>query len=417
MTAKGGSAGKPDYFEVKRKDGSVSTYGAANDDNSEHKVYPLTGNTASDNVLTWALQQVKDSAGNKIRYHYTRNEDGHRINKISYAYGSTNTPRAEVRFSYEARTDDTLGYLGGYKLQSTQRLTRITVHGATTSGGLSALRNYRLGYESATTQASNVLSRLTGVKECAGSGSSVCLPETRFTWSAPAPLFKGAAAATLALNTDDWTPADFTPADINGDGVTDLVWTEGKDTGHRIRYALADKANGALVREDFTGSVSELEYEDNYENAILRVHTEAVDYNADGRMDIIVYSKMTGLTKVHLAKPRPVVDGNWTAPASILSSSAVTAMRTSTRTACWTPTSWSPWTGKHPDADGLQPAGADGIQPGGALPQAGLGPGGNVGPLLRLRRGGHPAPAVYPTAGRPPATRRGDAAVLAMETL
>ena len=215
-----------------------------------------------------------------------------------------------MRFSYVARNDDTLGYLAGYKLQSTQRLNKITVHGAGTSDGLSALRNYRLRYEDETTQAANVISRLAGVKECVGSGSSVCLGETGFDWSDPTPLFKMSTAATLPLNTDDsWVPVDFTPADINGDGITDLVWTEAKRTQHRIRYALADKTNGALTRQDFTDSVSELEYEDNYENAILRVHTEVVDYNADGRMDIIVYSKMAGRTKVHLSKPQAT--GGW----------------------------------------------------------------------------------------------------------
>ena len=42
VTAKGGSTGQPDYFEVTRKDDSVSTYGATGDGNSEHKVYDRT---------------------------------------------------------------------------------------------------------------------------------------------------------------------------------------------------------------------------------------------------------------------------------------------------------------------------------------------------------------------------------------
>ncbi len=313
VTVKGSRNGQPDYFEVARKDGSVSTYGAAGKDDSEHKVYNRTGNTASDKILTWALQQVKDSAGNKILYDYTADTDGHRINKISYAYGATNTARAEARFSYDGnRKDNTLGYLAGYKLQGTQRLNKITVYGAGTSGALSALRNYRLRYGSATT---HVLSRLAGVKECVGSGTSACLPETKFTWSAPAPGFKSAAATALALNRDDWTPVDFTPADLNGDGHTDLVWTEIDEDkeNHRIQYALADPANGALTGQDFTNGRSALQYGDDYGESDygdnLRVHTEAVDYNADGRLDIMVYSEQTDRTTVYLAKPQTT--GGW----------------------------------------------------------------------------------------------------------
>ena len=325
VTAKGGSAGKPDYFEVRRKDGSVSSYGAAGKDDSEHKHKVQRAKGKVDNeVLTWALREVKDSAGNKIRYSYAgagasvNEAPGHRIDKISYAYGSTDTPRAEVTFSYGARDDDTLGYLAGHKLQSTQRLNQITVRamgtGTTTASPLPALRNYRLRYESATKQANNVLSRLVGVKECVGSDETVCLPETEFEWSAPTPGFKDAAAATLTLNTNDsWGPVDFNPADINGDGVTDLVWTEAKGSKHRIRYALANKTTGALARTYFTNNLSELEYDDDYGSSLtgenLRVHTEVVDYNGDGRHDLLVYSAEADETRLHLALPQST--GGW----------------------------------------------------------------------------------------------------------
>ena len=60
VTAKDGSAGQPDYFEVVRKDGSVSRYGATGVSAAEQRVYNR-GGTAVDKVLTWALQEVRDS--------------------------------------------------------------------------------------------------------------------------------------------------------------------------------------------------------------------------------------------------------------------------------------------------------------------------------------------------------------------
>ena len=311
VTAKDGSAGQPDYFEVVRKDGSVSRYGAKGASAAEQRVYN-PGGAVVDKVLTWALQVVRDSVGNRIVYSYTADEQGHRISKISYAYGSGNTARAEVDFTYEGRQDDTVGYLAGYKLQSTQRLEEITVHSAGSTGGLVALRKYKLRYRSIATNATDVLSRLAGISECVGT-SSVCLPETRFTWSLPETLFKTTAASTLALNSDGWGPVDFSPADINGDGLTDLVWTETNNDKHRIQYALADRGTGRLQMTQFTNNQFRLEYNDDYGRSNygdnLRVHTEVVDYNADGRLDILVYSEGTDRTELHLAVPQS--EGGW----------------------------------------------------------------------------------------------------------
>ena len=320
VTAKGGSGGQPDYFVVTRKDGSVAVYGARGDHPSEHRVYNLAGNSASQHVLTWALREVKDSVGNRVFYGHARDAHGQRLSSINYAYGDPGVagsrPRARVEFRYEARDDDTLGYLAGYRLQNTQRLVRITVRGmgtgTTTPSSLPVLRTYRLRYQSTTT---HVLSRLAGVKECVGTSTTVCLPETGFEWSAPASLFKSAAGATLTLNTErSWAPVDFTPADLNGDGVTDWVWTETRGDRHRIRYALANKATGALTAARFTNNRSTLDYNNDAYGTSgygdnLRVHTVALDYNADGRMDLAVYSTRSNQTRVHLSRPQ--AGGGW----------------------------------------------------------------------------------------------------------
>ena len=64
---------------------------------------------------------------------------------------------------------------------------------------------------------------------------------------------------------------------------------------------------------DFTTGGMRLEYDDDYGRSTtgdnLRVHTEVVDVNADGRHDLLVYSKDSGGTRLHLAVPQSA--GGW----------------------------------------------------------------------------------------------------------
>ncbi|MDE0159072.1 MAG: fibronectin type III domain-containing protein, partial [Candidatus Dadabacteria bacterium] len=192
VTAKDGKAGHPDYFEVERKDGSTATYGARGAHASEHKLYKDSSDKTG-HVLTWALQAVRDSVGNKITYHYTLDDkDGHRLTHIRYAYGNPGittpapTHKAEVALAYTTdRKDPTTGHLAGYPLRNVLRLDTVTLSAAPDNNGVPAdtltpLRRYTLRYDT-----SHTLSRLAGIKACTGANWGACLPETTFTWSDP----------------------------------------------------------------------------------------------------------------------------------------------------------------------------------------------------------------------------------------
>ena len=124
MTAKGGSVGHPDHFEVERKDGSKSYYGNS----------PDSQLATSDNayVLSWAINQFQDSVQNSIHFIYDNDASGQRISEVRYAYGSATGPAghgAHIAFTYGDRgnianeNDNISGYVAGYLFETTKRLT------------------------------------------------------------------------------------------------------------------------------------------------------------------------------------------------------------------------------------------------------------------------------------------------------
>ncbi|MDM3872664.1 SpvB/TcaC N-terminal domain-containing protein, partial [Porticoccus sp. W117] len=319
ITAIGGTTGHPDYWEVKRKDGSTSFYG----DVPAGAYTDAKQNNSAGQTLTWALKKFQDSVGNPIWFEYHNDSDGHRISQVKYAFGSASGPsgyNARVVFSYGPRNDVTSGYVAGYEFTTGQRLTSVTSYN--TSGGETALRTYNLEYldqgNSGQTQpTTDDLSRLTSIEECVGNN---CLPATTFDWSLPIMGIASNATSTTNISPtqsgDDYI-GDYRPADINGDGRMDLVWLEastnnnGNIDRHALYYALANTTGGLGSRikayEDFqfAGSAGG---PDAYK-------IEVIDYNADGRMDVLLWDNndhqpgYNSEWRVHLSTPQG--SGGW----------------------------------------------------------------------------------------------------------
>lgn len=322
VTLVGNVNGGPDYFEVRREDGSLSYYGRTQ---SNSAGYAKLNNTDSE-TLTWGIREYRDSAGNSIWFEYDGTaSSAQRIKNITYAYGSAPGPsgyNARVEFDYGTvtRQDKIVGYVGGHAFTNDKRLERIVVHN--TVADEVAIREYKLGYTQPQTIITDKLSRLRSVEEC---GGGVCLAnKTVFDWHLPAQAPHVNEEGSIVLETGSGTVLlGFQMADINGDGRLDLVWFKG-DPGTnnvvpKLRYALAtDTVNGTeFVATTFDTGASEVSYtsrENGRENRIV-----PIDFNADGRQDLAILDYGASEWKIHLAVPQ--ANGSWKLAASSIATS------------------------------------------------------------------------------------------------
>src|SRR5690606_14979687 len=294
ITAVGGSNGNPNYFTVERKDGSVSYYG--NDSGTTKSRLDTSAGVA----LTWAISTFRDSVGNAIWFLYGNDGDGHRIQEVRYAYGNSAGPTgngARIEFSYDttARSDPIAGYVAGHAFTTRKRLTAVKSY-----NGTALLRQYNLSYRAA--NPGDRLSRLESIEECSSGG---CLPKTTFTWQLPQNGFATTASSQVPMSTqDDRAVTDFKQLDINGDGRLDLVWVEpdwdddGLIHDQYGKYVLANNTGGFGPIQQFFA---------NGHNTSIPFKLAVIDYNADGRQDVLVY--MVNEWKIFLSQP--MSDGSW----------------------------------------------------------------------------------------------------------
>ena len=295
VTIRGSSSGEPDYFEVRRKDGSTSYYGKSPNDASN--VNAKSGGGAGKTFI-WAIRHFRDNIGNPIWFDYHNDSAGQRIKTIYWGFGTGRGPvsghGARLEFHYVDRDDDRLGYVSGVALRTQKLLKEIRSYNVVGSAAL--IRGYTLYYNEGIT-ARDKINRLTSIEECVG---TTCLPRTTFEWNVPAYYTYLSQLSTRSLAESN-NLSDLTLADINGDGMMDLVWLEGQPANAVFNFATSNGTS--LAQRPFANNQME------YAPSGSAEKLTPIDYNLDGRDDIAYWDDNANRWKIIISAPYS--DGSW----------------------------------------------------------------------------------------------------------
>ena len=314
ITSHGGNTSNPDYFTVERKDGSTSYYG--NNSNSRQ--------LGKDNkTLTWGINKFTDSFSNPIIFSYTNNPaNGFALDKIYYAFGtnaSGTTTNSYIDFIYDTtRPDPTSGYMSGHALNNKLRLKRIDSYNADDNNSKQLMRSYHLQYQALTSSPrpqDALVSRLESIEECIDTSGIQCMPATDFNWGNSVPIGDNATAmarshSSMAGGNDGVT--GYRLLDFNGDGLKDIFWIKAYPDGgggadQSFHYAEAT-ATGFVNRNFHNGPYS-FPYNENPSDNNGTIDLYTIDYNADGREDLIAFHDQTNNWELFLSTPQ--ADGTW----------------------------------------------------------------------------------------------------------
>ncbi|XXT24117.1 SpvB/TcaC N-terminal domain-containing protein [Sorangium sp. So ce429] len=269
----------------------------------------------------WLANETRDGRGNAMTYAYclAEAEDGHAaeyaVDEIRYT-SFEGTPSLEpsraVRFVYGTKDPAAIrtGYSGGMALQRSLRLEEIQMLGPSDA----LVRSYGFRYE---LSPATSRTRLTEVEACASDG--VCKPPTRFQYSHAKPGFE-----RLATDVDKPISrlASLMVFDVDGDGLDDLVvpdsdaalstpsnpitaWWAARNLGPRASPAYLAPTELAFLEEwPFVADPAGPS-----DPAILQPELGTVlDYDDDGRMDVLLHDVYDAKTTWHVLLSRP----DWT---------------------------------------------------------------------------------------------------------
>lgn len=282
------------HWEVRSKDGLISTYGTAGSRNADPAV--IADPTAQDQakIFAWRLTNTEDPFGNRIIYEYERDQaqDGPhhfdqlyltRIRYVDYGEGANRQFLIAVTFDYEDRPDAFSDYRAGFEIRTRKRCKAIVVRSHTSANQETLVRAYELLYAdqvaTATELPPNGVSLLTQINVVGYDESGTAhqeMPPLEFGYSRFTPHTRKfiALEGRDLLGTSLVNP-DLELVDLFGHGLPDLV-----ELGGSVRY-WRNLGNGRFDRpRSFRDAPTSWK--------LSETGVQILDANGDGRADLLV---------------------------------------------------------------------------------------------------------------------------------
>ena len=220
--------------------------------------------------------------------------------------------------------------MAGHALNNKLRLTRIDSHNADDGGSSQLIRSYHLNYQalpSSPRPQDALISRLESIEECIDTSGMQCMPATTFDWGRIKPLATSLYSfhSNRKLAEQDQGVSAYTLLDFNGDGLKDIAWMKtyvGGDNNYDQKFYYAKNTGTGYSSMYFASSnvnpgSSSCGSSSNpscYRTDDSPSHDESydlyvVDYNADGREDLIRFREKTNSWQLFLSTPQ--ADGSW----------------------------------------------------------------------------------------------------------
>jgi hypothetical protein len=219
ISASGGTDGNPDSFTAIDKNGITYVFGKHAGSSDAFQVGRFGGYTDSW-ASSWLLKRVTDSSGNGIVFSYIVVGAGeHLLDQIEYI-GTGAAALTRIRFVHADRNDSSFRYVNTRLFEQSQRMESVEVESRDSlHDSFEIQARYALEYEYAHPHGnSRLVAVAPEIRDTRGAFQT--LPPTRFRWSD--------SALTLG-QTQEWTLPNPPPrstaqsvfADFNGDGRTD----------------------------------------------------------------------------------------------------------------------------------------------------------------------------------------------------
>lgn len=208
------------WFEIQRIDGTTAFYG--NRGNSRQQIKNHDGSTIT---YTWYISETSDANSNNIIYDYYNNGVFYYPKSITYGTNKTHASFTynNVSFHYESRPDTCFINVAG-----TQGKMAIRLHDIITSAGDSIYRKYEFNYVCSYVTGKTYLDKV----YVSGTGGSF---DSRIEALSTEWNYAGGFRQANRLNLSsghvlgDKVKQFFISADINGDGISDIIeFTETK---------------------------------------------------------------------------------------------------------------------------------------------------------------------------------------------